>query len=182
MSLVVNLYSGPGGGKSTTAALLFGALKQRNINVELVTEYVKSWAYEKRPIGAYDQFYFLGKQIRRESLLYGKVDVIITDSPVLMGSLYAYKYSPLSVAEGVRSAIMAFYRQSAADGHQHVHVMLNRSYPYQTSGRYESENEAKQIDQDIKSLLKQIKFPFIEHDRLVDDLDTLIQNVMSETT
>lgn len=70
---IINLYGGPGAGKSTSAAFLYYLLKANGFNVELVREYVKDWAWEKRVITNYDQIYFLGKQVRRESLLYGIV-------------------------------------------------------------------------------------------------------------
>src|SRR5512133_3821784 len=100
-TLVVNLWGGPGTGKSTTAAFLFALLKQKGYNAELVREYVKEWAWEKRQPGPLDQFYFFGKQSRRESLLYGKVDFIVTDCPVMLSAFYAYKFSPGKVARGI---------------------------------------------------------------------------------
>ena len=39
--IVVNLFGGPGCGKSTTAAWLFNQLKERGINCEYVTEFPK---------------------------------------------------------------------------------------------------------------------------------------------
>ena len=36
---VINLYGGPGTGKSTTAAALFALIKREGYNVELVTEF-----------------------------------------------------------------------------------------------------------------------------------------------
>lgn len=35
--LVINVFAGPGAGKSTTAALVFGLLKSAGVNAELVT-------------------------------------------------------------------------------------------------------------------------------------------------
>ena len=81
---IINLYGGPGTGKSTSAAYFYYLLKAQGKNVELVREYVKDWAWEGRKISTYDQIYFLGKQVRRESMLYGKVDWIVTDSPIMM--------------------------------------------------------------------------------------------------
>ena len=40
-TLIVNLLAGSGAGKSTNAARLFAMLKDRGIETELVTEYVK---------------------------------------------------------------------------------------------------------------------------------------------
>src|ERR1041385_3278977 len=99
---IINLYGGPGSGKSTAAAFFYYLMKKDGLSVELVREYVKDWAYEKRGIGTYDQIYFLGKQTRRESMLYSKVDWIVTDSPVMMNLYYAQRYCPRQLAEGVR--------------------------------------------------------------------------------
>lgn len=147
---IINLYCGPGGGKSTSASYLYYLLKSQGANVELVREYVKDWAWEARKINTYDQIYFLGKQTRRESMLYGKVDYIVTDSPVMMGSYYADKYCPKLLADGIRAATKAFYDQAEQDGHKHHHVFLKRSKPYNPSGRYQSEEEAKGMDVELR--------------------------------
>ncbi len=152
-TLVINLYGGPGTGKSTSAALLYATLKSMGVNAELVREYVKDWAWEGRTIGTYDQLYFMGKQIRKESSLYGKVEVIVTDSPVWMSAYYAAKYSPLPVAQGVTAAVKGYYAQAGADGHKHVHVFLTRSKLYNQSGRYQTEAEALEMDTELKAVL-----------------------------
>ena len=48
MTKVINLFGGPGAGKSTTAAGLFYEMKVRDIKCELVTEYAKDMTYEKQ--------------------------------------------------------------------------------------------------------------------------------------
>lgn len=158
---IINLYGGPGTGKSTAAAFVYHQLKCQHINAELVREYVKEWAWEKRPISMYDQIYFLGKQSRKESMLYGKVDWIVTDAPIMMILYYAQKYCSVSVSEGVRAAVLALYRQAAEDGHQHYHVLLNRTTPYQAEGRYQTEKEALEMDDEIYKMLSSLKIPVI---------------------
>lgn len=153
MTKIINLYGGPGVGKSTSAAFMFYALKQQGLNVELVREYVKNWAWEKRSISVYDQLYFLGKQSRAESVLYSKVDYIITDSPVLLNVYYSNKYAPRQMADGICAAVRGFYEQAAKDGHIHHHVMLRRSKPYNPAGRFQNEGEAKEIDAELHGLL-----------------------------
>ena len=54
MTQIISLHSGPGTGKSTSAAQLFAELKQRHCSVELVREYVKKWAWEGRKISGFD--------------------------------------------------------------------------------------------------------------------------------
>lgn len=153
MTRIINLYGGPGAGKSTSAADLFVILKERGANVELAREYVKRWAWERRDITPYDQFYFLGKQIREETQLYGKVDILVTDKPVLMDVMYARRYSGHYVSRGVEAAVRAFYQQSAADNHEHIHVRLLRKKKYMTHGRFQSEDEAREMDREIEALL-----------------------------
>lgn len=155
MTRIINLYGGPGTGKSTSAAYLYYRAKSEGVNVELVREYVKDWAWEGRTIGAYDQIYFMGKQVRRESLLYGKVELIVTDSPVLLGVYYA-ELAGRHIGRGVRHATEAFYDQAQHDGHRHHHVLLERSKPYNQAGRYQTDEEARIIDGGIRGVLDQV--------------------------
>lgn len=176
---IINLYGGPGSGKSTGAAFLFHKLKTQGSNVELVREYVKEWVWTARKFSTYDQIYFLGKQVRQESLLFGKVDVIVTDAPVLMNLYYAQKYCPVVISEGVRAATLAFYKQSEDDGHKHIHVFLNRTKPYLSHGRYQTEDEAKEIDDEVRKVLRHLKFPFIETTSEEADLLSLLEKIKS---
>jgi hypothetical protein len=145
-TLIVNLYGGPGTGKSTTAALLFALLKQAGYNAELVREYVKEWAWENRHPGPFDQFYFFGKQSRKESLLYGKVDVIVTDSPVMLSAFYADMYASHRTAHGIKEVVRAFYEESEKAGFHHVHTFLKRTKEYNAKGRFQTADEAKALD------------------------------------
>lgn len=157
---IINLYGGPGAGKSTSAAYIYYLLKSTGHNVELVREYVKDWAWEKRIISTYDQIYLMGKQVRRESLLYGKVDWIVTDSPVLMNVYYAHRYCPPDFATGIKAATLAFYRQANDDNHKHIHLMLQRNKPYKSEGRYQTESEAKEVDIGLVDLLTDLNIDF----------------------
>src|SRR4051812_8750331 len=91
-TFVVNLFGGPGVGKSTLAAEIFVTLKKRGIEVELIQEYVKAWAWDGKPVGTFDQLYILAKQLKLETRLYGKVDVVVTDSPLLFSPIYERFY------------------------------------------------------------------------------------------
>ena len=96
-TLVVNLFAGPGAGKSTTAAGIFYELKSRGINCELATEYAKDLTWEKRHDTFRYQIYLFGKQYHRIFRLLGEVDVIITDSPILLTSIYDTKKTKVFV-------------------------------------------------------------------------------------
>jgi hypothetical protein len=174
---IINLYGGPGTGKSTSAAYFYYLLKAEGVNVELVREYVKDWAWEGRKISTYDQIYFLGKQVRRESMLYGKVDYIVTDSPVMMNLYYAQRYCTLSLGEGVRAATLSFYKQAEEDGHKHLHVFLKRNKGYVSEGRYQTFEEAVQIDVGVRRVLDDFKMNVIESTPDEEDLLKVINAI-----
>jgi hypothetical protein len=177
---IINLYGGPGTGKSTSAAFLYYLLKAEGKNVELVREYVKDWVWEGRTINTYDQLYFLGKQVRRESMLYGKVNWIVSDSPVFMNLFYASKYCPPLVSSGVSAGTLSFYQQAQTDGHRHVHVFLKRNKPYLSEGRYQTEAEAVEIDDGIKKMLTQLNVSFIESSPDEPDLVEALQTIKNQ--
>lgn len=175
---IINLYGGPGVGKSTSAAYLYYLLKARGDNVELVREYVKDWAWEGRKFGIYDELYFLGKQIRHESMLFGKVSYIVTDAPVYMTAYYASIYCPPKMAQGVEAASQAFYQQAVDDGHRHVHVRLQRDRPYRADGRYQNEQQALEVDHGIESMLKRLAVPQLVCTPNEEDLRGLLLKII----
>lgn len=156
MTMVINLFGGSGIGKSTTAAKIYARLKDMGIQTELVREYVKHWAWNNREVGEYDQLYLLGKQSQAEAQLYGKVDVIVTDSPVLLAGVYA-KFRWNGVADYVDQAAKSFVRHAEKNGTGHLNFVLQRDKPFNPEGRYETEEQARQIDSFILDYLNQVE-------------------------
>lgn len=144
-TVVINLFGGSGCGKSTTAALLFARMKLNGFHVELVREYVKQWAWTDRKVGEWDQLYLLGKQSAYESTLYGKVDYIITDSPILLAGIYQDYYSG-GQSKYVAKAAEAFLEHCQSQGVVHKNFFLSRNKPFDPRGRWETEDKAKEID------------------------------------
>ena len=138
--LVVNLFAGPGAGKSTGAAFLFAFLKLFKVNVELVTEFAKELAWEgDKEFMARNQLYITGQQVRRMNRLVGKVDVIITDSPLEMAALYTddKNLKQLCKAEGAKFT-------------NRLDFFIERTKDYNPSGRNQTFEEAKEIDKRIR--------------------------------
>lgn len=143
MTKILNLYGGPGTGKSTTAARLFALMKDERLNVELVTEYAKDKVWEESLAVLGNQIYVFGKQWHRIYRLIDKVDYIVTDSPLLI-SLYYGKH----LSESFKNVVYETYQAM-----NNVDVFLKRVKPYTGVGRLQTEAEAKQIDVDLRSIL-----------------------------
>lgn len=160
-TIVINLFGGPGCGKSTLAAELYYKLKRMGKSVELVREYVKDWAWQNRKVGIYDQLYIVGKQSHKEVSLYGKVDFIVTDSPLLLSPFYQEYYS--GKPSYVLPAVEGLLAQAEENGVTHWNFALSREKAYVSAGRYETEEQAKDID---KAMLKFLRANHIDHDFL----------------
>lgn len=146
MTVVLNLLGGPSSGKSTLAAELYAKMKHKCLKVEMVREVAKEWAWEGRKIGPFDQMAILGEQIKRESSLYGKVDYIVSDSPVMLGAFY-FEYNH---GRGfMNNMVKEYYYFAEEKGIKFVNIRLRRTKEYEQSGRFETLDEAIKIDQAI---------------------------------
>lgn len=148
--LVVNLFGGPGTGKSTTAAATFAELKYRNVNAELVTEFAKDKVWEQSIHVLGNQPYLLGKQFHRLWRLQDKVDVAITDSPLLLLLHYGREWPD----EFRRMVLMLHDRFNA------LNFMLGREKVYNPSGRLQTEQEARDMDVLIRDILDSNFVPY----------------------
>lgn len=149
----INLFGGPGTGKSTTAAWLYYELKQRSFSVELVGEYVKSWAYQKRQIQQFDQVYLFGKQMQYEyRYLSNEIKNTVTDSPTLLSSVYARLYNPTSKVWKHLFELNKEYDKS--NPYFNVFLIRSSSIEYQQEGRYQTFDEAVKVDKLIRDTLE----------------------------
>jgi hypothetical protein len=157
MTTVINLFAGPGAGKSTTAAEIFWRMKRHGLSCELVREYVKDWAYEDRAISKFDQFYIVGKQIKKESLLYDKVDFVITDCPIWNSAFYERH---LEGTTYMVNHVRGFTEYAQSKGIKYHNYLLTRQVAYQEDGRYQTEDEALEVDARMKEFLLDMNLPF----------------------
>lgn len=159
-TVVINLFAGSGAGKSTTAAALYAAMKLRGLHVELVREYIKDWAWSDRKPNRYDQIYIMGKQIHAESQLYHKVDYIVTDSPFLLSPFYENHHYPDATVKPCLPSALAFKRWAELNDVIYLNYFLVRKKKFDPRGRYETEDQAKQIDQELATWLNNNNIPF----------------------
>lgn len=166
-TIVVNLLGGAGAGKSTTAALVFGQLKKKGINCELVTEYAKEVVYEENMKRLQNQLYIFSKQYYSMDMIRDKVNVIITDSPLLLSMHYNRNFSDsnfLRVPDEIFDKLV-LYCYTTFDN---LNFYIERNHEYKQEGRYQDEARAKQEDAIIRSLIDGLKID-CEHLLSTDD-------------
>lgn len=139
---VINLWAGPGAGKSTAAAGLFNLMKNSGHKVELITEVAKDLTYEDNKVALGNQLLLLGLQDQRLRRLVGQVDFAITDSPLPLGMIYV---TPEYRKQWLHAAIWG-----AFDRYRNVNVRVVRTKPYASYGRSQTEDAAQAIDHDIQ--------------------------------
>lgn len=143
--LVTNLFGAPGAGKSTGAAFLFSQLKLAGINAELVTEYAKDKVWEEDKAVFDNQVYIFGKQSFRISRLVGKVDVVVTDSPILLSDYYNH-----NDRWGKEFSALA---QKLFKDYDNLNFFIERSKPYNPAGRFQNEKESNDVGKSMERYL-----------------------------
>jgi len=171
--LRICFYGGPGVGKSTLAAKVYAALNQGG-TAELVREFVKAWAYEGRRLDTFDQVYSFASQLWSEHRLHkAGVKVIVTDSPVLLQCVYAELLDP-----GIAANLIDIAR--CYEGHhQSLNFLVRRCVSYDSTGRYQSEEELALLDARIQQRLHDWCLPYLGV--CPDDWDFILQTVKGTT-
>ena len=154
MTKYANLYAGPGTGKSTTAAKVFAMMKENGHNVEITREYVKKWAWQKRSPVTFDQFYFFGKQVNEEYTLLNKVEAVISDSPSWIVCYYTKVYGEAQTADLFLNMYREYRRMMEKDGATFIDIFLTRKKAYNPKGRFQTEDEARAIDNDMLAYMR----------------------------
>lgn len=169
---VINLFSGPCGGKSTTAAGLFYKMKLAGFEVELVTEYAKELVYDNRLNDMLDrQEYIFAKQHTKIHRLRGKVDWVITDSPLLLS--YVYAQDTWRCVNSFRSLVL-----DTVATYDNINLYLNRPDIYQEYGRNHNREEANEIDQSILTMLQNHAPDTLHFDVNHDIVDTILNDIV----
>ena len=166
MAIVINLFAGPGVGKSTTAARIFAELKLKGVNCEMALEFAKDKVWEESFKTMDDQIYIFGKQFHKIWRLKDKVDVIICDSPLPISIVYDKENS-----EAFHTLIMEQFNKFT-----NFNYLLERGGEYQTEGRVQTEDEAKEVDKTVKRTLDEqgIKYTALPiegaYQKIIDDI------------
>lgn len=167
-TLVVNLFAGPGAGKSTTAAGVFFELKSRGINCELAAEYAKDLCWEERHRTFQDQIYIFGKQYHRIYRLLGQVECVITDSPILLTPVY----------DGEKRATL---EKLAVEEHNKMwtyNAFLKRRKAFNPKGRNHDYEESQELDRIVADMLWKHLIPFETFEGTPEGKNAIVHKVL----
>jgi molybdopterin-guanine dinucleotide biosynthesis protein len=167
---VINLWGGPGCGKSTTATGLFSLMKMRGHRVELVTEYAKELTYDKNWEMLVKQEYIFPEQYQRQLRLKGQVDYAITDSPLPLNLIYAR--DELKKDNKFNTWVVDGFNEF-----DNFNIMLMRVKPYSHYGRKESSDKALDIDHECVHVLEKMNssYKWVRGD---EDSPVIIYNML----
>ena len=174
-SKIINFFGGPGIGKSTQAAGLYSMMKKNGMSVELTYEFPKILAWDENLSAIKDQFYITANQHRNITRLYGKVDYIIIDSPILFGMVYKNKYGT-SYPQGIYGDSFDKFLLDLFNQYENINILLKRKeLDYQDMGRFQDLKESEEIDQSLKNILETNNVNYMEFE-VSDDLTKKLYN------
>lgn len=171
--LVVNLSGAPGAGKSTGAAYIFSQLKMHGVDAELVTEYAKDKVWEDSPVVFENQLYIFSKQLFRLTRLEGKVDVVVTDSPIILSLIY--NNDRVRFGDEFDALV-----KKVNSTFKSLDYFVTRVKPYNANGRFQTEAESDALSDRIYDCMNEnsirgvtrISGDIEGYDKVVSDIET----------
>lgn len=176
---VINIFGGPGVGKSTVAAGLFFRMKCKGMSVELIPEFAKSLTYEKRfDVLTNDQLYIFANQHRSINVVAQDVEYVIVDSPLLLTQIYFNPESNLGELNLLMPLVLNMFNRYPNDNYL---LTRNSKLPYQEYGRSQTLDEAKEIDGEVAHYLRSHSIPHREVMASESAVELILQDVLKVT-
>lgn len=169
-TLVVNLFGVPGAGKSTGAAYIFYRLKSCGVNAELVTEFAKDKVWEENNEVFKHQAYIFGKQSFKIGRCAGKVDVIVTDSPLPLSILYN---NDPRLTENFNCSVMDVF-----NSYENMNYLITRTKPYNPNGRLQTEKESDALKEPILYLLNNRHIEYLSVNGEMAGYEQIVSDVL----
>lgn len=168
-TIVVNAFGGPGAGKTTAAWHIAAELKKKGLVVEYVPEYAKELVWDenfKLLDGSKEsQSHIFYEQKKRVDRLIGKVDVVVTDSPILLNTMYLKEPDQ----DYENSVLKAFSK------YENFNFVVMRGNSFEQEGRIQNLEQSIEKDNEINQFLDKhdIYYGTYNHEKI----DTLIDNI-----
>ena len=147
MTKLINLFGGPGVGKSSIAAGLTYELKKKHISCNNPYEFPKTVAWDNNMAAIKDQLYIFANQHRGIAQVYGKVDYI---------TWYTKGYPAERYNESFNKMVIDLHKS-----YDNINILLERnSKSFNNEERFQNLDESIELDEHIKNTLLTNTVPF----------------------
>ena len=165
---IINLLGPSGCGKSVGAMYIASHLKISGINAEYVSEFAKilTWDERKKTLG--NQALLIGEQAESLNRVIGKVDYIITDSPLILSAIYIRPEYPKSFLPFVLELFNSY---------DNINYFIQRVKAFNPIGRNETEEESNKLGIKLIQYLENNKIPFIPVNGDIEGYNSIIDNI-----
>lgn len=179
---IICLYGSPSVGKSTVCAGLYYHLKLLGYECEMNREYVKDLAWKGIHPKSGDQSYFFAKMARKERIyIDAGLDFIITDSPLILCHFYGMKFDKFEQMTNTSLSMLKNHHQYCIEaGYKIDHFLLNRTAKYSPTGRFQNEEEANEIDRELKNMMNEIGIKYKEINADINCVNNIISALNDE--
>lgn len=158
---LINLFCGPGGGKSSIAAGLVYKLKKNHIQCDAPYEFPKLLAWDENHSAIADQLYVLANQHRGIVKSYGKVDYIVMDSPILLSLTYKNYYKSNSYPANLYGESFDEMILDVFNKYDNINIVLERGNgKHNEKERYQTLSESIELDGIIENSLISNNIPY----------------------
>ena len=161
MTKIINLFGGPGIGKSSIASGLTYKLKKKHITCDNPYEFPKLLAWDDNHSAIRDQLYVLANQHRGIVKSYGNVDYIILDSPILLSLTYRNYYKSNEYPATLYGKTFDNLVLETFNQYENINILLERGEGnHNEKERYQSLDESKELDKAIELSMIKNNIPY----------------------
>jgi len=107
------------------------------------------------------------KQYHRIYRLMNQVDVVVTDSPILLTPIY-----DLERRQTLKNLVLEEFNKV-----HNFNIFLTRKKKYQPKGRNQNEEQAKEKDREIKTFLEENGIPYVQIDGTNESVDVIVNTI-----
>jgi hypothetical protein len=171
--LVVNYFGAPNSGKTVAAASTFSKLKKRHLDTVLINEFATAKVVEENKMALANQLFIWANQQYQIFCGYNHAQVVVTDSPILLGAIYNTQAHP--------ALYEVIFQEHKKFNNLNIMMQLDNSFPYSMVGRIHSFTESLGIEAQIINLLEVNDIPFLFYNQTTEDeIVDLIESSINE--
>jgi hypothetical protein len=147
---VINVIGGPGSDKSLFSSAIILYLNLHNKTVETIPDYAKSLVWQQNFEVLKNQYFIAQRQFEMLNLLDGQVQFLLTECSLPQVLYYNENYAEnICDVSKTRAQILEWYKQ-----YDNINIFVERGEKkYVRSGRFQDEDQARDIDRGLRSVL-----------------------------